>query len=238
MFRCCHRVWFTLAFTMNDVISSGHLGGWAPPRAVITFCMRVWRVQYEKDRRPVDSVFTLPALVSSCHGVYRPLFLFSWTTSSHLWHRMLHHCLLSLKVLVLCLVNTLKENTVMPGLIFLVFSLSPCCSCFLIGITGLAFSSIFRHYPSLKSFWSYPPTPPLPGPVFSFVTVSVRRVHKRVAFSHTAEVLWNHVLVLLFLSKTKEPDNNLSLILLMITLTCHTFLFTTLLFLTGKNSHC
>lgn len=52
----------------------------------------------------------------------------------------------------------LKENIVMPGPIFIMFSLPPYWLYFLTGISGLAFSNLFRQFPSLKSYWSYLPS--------------------------------------------------------------------------------
>lgn len=123
----------------------------------------------------------------------------------------------------------LKENIVTPGPIFVVFSLPPCWLCFLIGISGLALQTV----PFIKELLVLS-SPSLAGPVFSFVTGSVKYVHKCVTFSYVAEVLWNNMLVLLFAQRKNSRARFFSLILLMITLTCRTFLFTTLVFLKSK----
>ncbi len=80
--------------------------------------------------------------------------------------------------------NMLKENTVMPGPILVVFSLPPCWLCCLIGISGLALQTV----PFIKELLVLS-SPSLADPVFSFVTGSVKYVHKCVAFSYIAEAL-------------------------------------------------
>lgn len=92
----------------------------------------------------------------------------------------------------------LKENTVMPGPIFRVFSLPPCWLYFLTGISGLAFSNLFRQFSSLKSYWSYLP-PSLVGPVFSFF-YRIIEIHSEMCcfFIHSCGALKQYMSVFFF----------------------------------------
>lgn len=164
---------------------------WAPPHVVIIhYCICVRGLYTMMERRPeVGSLFTLPAL-------WRLLISYFFFSEGHIYLELYpatsgKETGASLTFLVvralLCSVNMLKENIVMPGPIFIVFSLPPCWLCFLIGISGLSLQTVpfIKGLRVLSSPW-------LAGLVFSFVTGSFRRVQKCVALSYTAEVLWNN----------------------------------------------
>lgn len=144
---------------MDDVIWSGHLTWQTPPHVVIYItyvrtyaCVSctVWRMTDTQKLALYLPVLSLSAHVMVTYFVFFPeghIYLELYQATSGNWCITFFFSLWETKIIS---VNKLKENMVMPGPIFILFSLPPCWLYFLIGISGLALSNPLQKVPFIK----------------------------------------------------------------------------------------